>query len=104
VPSAAPTLCASLKNEKLGTDKIYIKLLDGTIAWIPVDAERIAENQYKILEDDEFKVDDNPLHLHEFYPEDIVETDFQTFTEGKKVKIAIEILSKGSWPCKLPSN
>ncbi len=79
------------------TDKIYIQLLDGSTAWAPVDAKRISDNIYEILEDKEYTDYVHPLYLHEFYPGDIVELGQHTFENGTIGQVAKKLVKKGHW-------
>jgi hypothetical protein len=81
----------------LTTEKIYIQLLDGSTSWVPVDALRMTDNQYEIVEDKEYTESVDPLYLHEFYPGDIVELGFQIFHDGKTGQVAKKLI-EGQWP------
>ena len=81
----------------MSTDKIYIQLLDGSTAWASVDATKVADNQYKILDDKEFTDYVDPLYLHEFYPGDTVELEPHTFMDGTKGQVAKKLVNMGQW-------
>ena len=82
---------------KMITEKIYVQMLDGTTAWIPVKAKRIDSNQYEILDDIEYTGYVDPLYLHEFYPGDIVELGQHTFENGITGQVAVKLLKEGTW-------
>jgi hypothetical protein len=82
----------------MSDEKIYIQLLDGSTAWIPINAKLISDNQYKILDDKEFTDYVDPLYLHEFYPGDIVEISFLKFHDGNSVQVAQKIIAIRNWP------
>jgi hypothetical protein len=54
-------------------EKIYIQLLDGSTSFVPVNATKLSDNQYEILDDKEFTEYVDFLYVDEFYPGDIVE-------------------------------
>ena len=43
------------------TAKIYIHLIDGTDAWIPVDAEQLSDNHFRLNTFDDFDPEDTTL-------------------------------------------
>jgi hypothetical protein len=53
------------------TEKIYIHIIDGTDAWIPVDAERLNDNEFLIKDFTDFDPDDTSV-IPQFIPGDIV--------------------------------
>ena len=55
-------------------EKIYVRMIDGTMSFVPVNAKEIRDKQYEILEDEEYLSEDDSV-LYEFYPGDIVEVD-----------------------------
>lgn len=55
-------------------ERIYVRMIDGTMSLVPVIAKEIQNKQYEILEDDEYSLIDDSV-LFEFYPGDIVEVD-----------------------------
>jgi hypothetical protein len=65
---------------------------------VPIDAKKVADNQYEILEDKEYTDYIDPLYLHEFYPGDIVELGFHTFVDGTTGQVAIRLIREGQWP------
>jgi hypothetical protein len=81
----------------MSNNKIYVQLLDGTTVWAPVNAKRIDDNQYEILEDKEYTENINPLSLHEFYPGDIVEVGQHTFKNGTIGQVAKKLIKVGQW-------
>jgi len=78
-------------------NKLYIQLLDGTTIWVPVNVNRIGNNQYMILEDNEYTDYTHPLYLHEFYPGDVVESGIQTQQDGTTIEIAQKLINEGQW-------
>ena len=78
-------------------DKIHVQLLDGTSVWTPVNAKRIDDHQYEILEDKEYTENIDPLYLHEFYPGDIVEVGHNTFENGITGQVAKKLIKAGHW-------
>ena len=76
--------------------KVYIHMIDGADARIPINARMIQDSQYEILDDSEF-TEAYPSVLFEFYPGDIVETGIQTLKDGKDVNVAKKIVSQGQW-------
>jgi hypothetical protein len=79
------------------TDKIYIKLIDGTESWIPINARQIDHNRYIILDDPEFDNLSSTI-LFEFYSGDIVKIAQQTFSDGTIGFIAKEIIANSLQP------
>ena len=79
-------------------EKIYIQLLDGSTAFVPVNATKISDNQYKILDDKEFTDYVDTLYIHEFYPGDIVESGQHKFSDGKTGLVATRLITAGQWP------
>ena len=53
------------------TEKIYIHIIDGTDAWIAVDAERLNDNEFLIKDFTDFDPDDTSV-IPQFIPGDIV--------------------------------
>jgi hypothetical protein len=81
----------------MNTERIYVQLLDGSTAWAPVNARRIDNHKFEILEDKEYTDYIDPLYLHEFYPGDIVELGPQTFENGTTEQVAKKIIKVGQW-------
>jgi len=81
--------------------KIYIQLIDGSIAWVPVDSTHVSDKQYRILDDKEYTDYIDPLYIHEYYPGDIVEIGHQTFHDGKSGQVAKKLITIGQWPDRL---
>lgn len=79
-------------------EKIYIQLLDGATVFVPVNATRLSDNQYKILDDKEFTDYVDSLYVHEFYPGDIVELEPYKFSNGSKGFVATKLIAAGQWP------
>lgn len=53
------------------TEKIYIHIVDGTEAWMPVDTEQLTEKEFLIKEFSDFDPDDTSF-VPQFIPGDIV--------------------------------
>jgi hypothetical protein len=79
-------------------ERIFIQLLDGSIAFVPVRATKLSNNQYKILDDKEFTDYIDFLYVHEFYPGDIVELEQHLFNDGSTGLVATRLISAGQWP------
>lgn len=82
----------------MATEKIYIQLLDGATAYIPVNAIRLSNSQFQILDDKEFKDYVDTLYVHEFYPGDIVELGPHKFHDGSTGEVALKLIKSGQWP------
>jgi len=83
----------------LTTEKIYINLLDGSTCLVPVDAQKMSEYQYKILESIEYSdFEEFPFHIYEFWPGDIIEFSNHEFSDGNKGKVASRLVKSGNWP------
>lgn len=78
------------------TQKIYIRLIDGTETWVPINARVINNNQFEIIENPEF-TDLDANELYEFLPGDIVELEDHIFQDGTSEKVAKKLISKGHW-------
>lgn len=76
--------------------KIYIRLIDGTETWIPINARLINNDQFEIIENPEF-MDLDVNELYEFLPDDIVELENHIFQDGTSEKVAKKLISKGHW-------
>lgn len=76
--------------------KIYIHSIDGTDVWLPVDANNIKDNEYEILENEEY-VDPEPNELFEFFPGDIVEIGSKIFKDGTNRQVAKKLINTGNW-------
>jgi hypothetical protein len=66
---------------------------------VPIDAQKLSEHQYKILESIEYSdFEEFPFHIYEFWPGDIIElTDFE-FSDGNNGKVASRLVKSGNWP------
>jgi hypothetical protein len=78
-------------------DIIYIELLDGARARVPVKGVQVKQNQFKILNNYTFEYND-PLHLFEFYPGDVVEVEDRAATEDTKIHVANRLVKAGEFP------
>jgi len=78
-------------------DKIYIQLLDGSTAYVPINARQITDNKYEILADSEYTDYVDALYLFEFYPGDIVELSAHTFSGGTAGQVATKLVKQGQW-------
>jgi len=77
-----------MQDEKqiLNTEKIYVKLLDEDIdVYRPVNAEKLGNKLYKILDDSD-KAYKDYLEIWEYKTGDIVECTYKNLSEGKKKK------------------
>ena len=82
----------------MGTQKIYVQLLDGTTVWVPVNSEKIGESRFKILDDDEcLELSEFPLHLFEFWFGDIVEPKPYKFSDGRIDQVASKLVEQETW-------
>lgn len=81
------------------TDKVYVRLIDGTTAWIPTNAHKLGDNQYLILPDCEFDEND-PVNLCEFIPGDIVALEEQTIHDGTSGLVCRQLIKASSRPDK----
>jgi hypothetical protein len=79
-------------------EKIYIQLLDGSTTFVPVNATKLSDNQYKIIDDKEYTDYVDFLYVHEFYPGDIVEIGQHKFSDGKTGLVASRLITEGQWP------
>jgi len=95
------TSCVLVENWKMSAEKLYVQLLDGSTAWVTTKAEKLGENRYKILEEGQyldFPVNEWPLHLFEFWPGDIVESEPHKFSDGQIGLVASKLIKPGQWP------
>jgi hypothetical protein len=74
------------------TEKIYIHLIDGTEAWIPVDAEQLRDNLFSIKPFDEFDPEDT-TSIPQFIPGDVV-TRKRTERNGDTVWTADQLVER----------
>jgi hypothetical protein len=81
------------------TDKVYVQLIDGSIAWAPTNAHKLSDNEYLILSDNEFNENDQ-TNLYEFIPGDIVGLDQHTFQDGTTGLVCRQLLKASSRPDK----
>jgi hypothetical protein len=77
--------------------KIYIRLMDGTECWVPINAKLINNDQFEVIENPEF-MHSETIELYEFFPRDIVQTENHAFQNGRSEKVAKRLISKGHWP------
>jgi len=78
-------------------EQIYIQLLDGTTVLVPVNAIKLLNNQYEILDDKEFTGYFDSSDIYEFYPGDIVELEQHKFSDGKTGLVATKLINIGQW-------
>ena len=83
-----------LQYEKMTIQKIYIRLIDGTETWVPINAKLINNDQFEIIENSEF-TDLDTNELFEFFPGDIVELENHVFQDGTSATVAKKLISKG---------
>ena len=79
------------------TDRIYIKIVEGTQAWVLINAQQIQDDNFEILADSEFD-DLDSSRLFEFYPGDIVKLEHHTFSNGIGGKVAKNLISLSTSP------
>ena len=76
-------------------EKIYIRMIDGAMTYIPVSGEEMGDNKYKLLDINEYDPQDSSCIL-EFYPGDIVRVEETKIGESKdKSKLAVDLVSGG---------
>lgn len=75
--------------------KIYINFIDGTKYLVPVNAEEIGPEMYRILDDEEYKNKD-ASELFEFYPGDIVEAEDTDDLDLEYQHVAVSLISAGN--------
>jgi hypothetical protein len=75
-------------------DKVYIHVIDGTDVFIPVDARKVASEQYQLL-NDEMYADGDPNCLFEFFVGDMVEVEQHRFADGKYGFVAKKLIQSG---------
>jgi hypothetical protein len=69
-------------------ETIYVGLLEeGTDCWRPVQAERVASNTYRIVDQD---IPDD--ELWEFQPGDLVYCDFYRFSDGMRLRAYAKVI------------
>ena len=56
---------------------IYIRLLDGTLAFVPVEARQLDEQIFQITDNDYLDLENDDTSLWEFFPGDVVKCKFQ---------------------------
>ena len=81
----------------MNTERIFIKLIDGTECWIPVSTRQIDHYQFVILDDPAFDNLDTTL-LFEFYPGDTIKIGQQTLSDGTTGLVAKELISASIRP------
>jgi hypothetical protein len=80
----------------MSKEKIHIRFIDGVEVYIPIEAKFVNENQYEILNDEEYQTED-PTSLAEFFPGDIIELEPKIFSDGSIGKVAKSLIKKGSF-------
>jgi len=78
-------------------DRIYIKIIEGTQAWVLINAQQIQDDNFEILADSEFD-DLDSSRLFEFYPGDIVKLGHQTFSNGTHGRVAKNLILLSTGP------
>ena len=89
----------NIDNTNEVTDKVYVQLIDGAIAWVLTNAQKLSDNEYLILPDQEFDEND-PTNLCEFIPGDIVALDKQTFQDGTTGLVCRQLIAASNRPDK----
>lgn len=79
------------------THSIYIHLIDGTDVWVLIQAKHVQNNQFEIIETNEYTVSATK-GLFQFFPGDVVELDEHVLSDGSKRHVAKKLVSKGQWP------
>ena len=79
-------------------EKVFVRLLDGTISWVPINSRQTDMDVYELVIDDQYLEYEHPLCIYEFYPGDIVETKWQVFGDGSSGRVANTIVKFGGWP------
>lgn len=78
-------------------NQVYVQLIDGTSAWVPTNVQKLSENEYLILPENEFD-ENNPKYLFEFIPGDIVALAQQTFQDGTIGLVCKQLLKPSNRP------
>ena len=76
------------------TEKIYIRIIDGTDVYVPINARKIRNNEYEILYDKEYECEETN-YLFEFFSGDIVSLGQHRFADGKVGQIASQLIHRG---------
>jgi len=72
------------------TDKIYVHMIDGADIWVPVEVERLNDNEFLIKTFDDFDTDDTSV-IPQFIPGDIVTLKQRTI-DNKELRTAESIV------------
>lgn len=81
------------------TDEIYVSLIDATQVWFPVKAKPLGDNQFLILNNNEFDCSDYSS-LPEFIPGDTVSIERKKFESGDIKTVAASLIRPSSHPDK----
>ena len=82
--------------ETLKPEKLFVRLIDGTEAWIPINVRHIDREQYEILDDIEYQDLDYSV-LIEFFPGDIVIGDCEIIPDGDYQQARL-LIKPGTYP------
>ena len=82
--------------EKVQPYKLYVRLIDGTDTWVPINARHIKDDRYEILDDIEYHNLDESVVI-EFFPGDIVIGDSNIIPDGD-FEQARQLIKPGSYP------
>jgi hypothetical protein len=78
-------------------DKIYVRFIDGTNSWVPINAREKSNNLYELLDDQEYN-DLDSTELFEFYPGDIVEVEDSEDLDNEYQYVAKQLVSASRRP------
>jgi hypothetical protein len=87
------------KMEFADTVEIYLSVIDGVQVWVPTKAKLLSDNQYLLLNNNEFDCTDYSS-LPEFIPGDTITAGQKPFDTGDTKKIAIKLISPSKHPDK----
>lgn len=82
------------------TTEIYVSLIDGVQCWFPAKAKPLGDNQFLILNNNEFERNDYSS-LPEFIPGDTVSLAGKTFQDGDKKNVATTLIKSSLHPDKM---
>lgn len=85
------------KMEFADTEEIYLSVIDGVQVWIPTKAKLLSDNQYLILNSNEFDCTDYSS-LPEFIPGDTVSAIQKVFDTGDTKKIGNRLIASSKHP------
>jgi len=74
---AVSLVVGEMKNPE-PSKTIYVRLIDGTLAFVPVEARQLDEQKFEITANQFLDLEDDNTSLWEFFPGDIVESKLQS--------------------------